>query len=335
MPKVKVNLSSLNGFRTDSITDRLGNRTITVEDFFNLHEKFMLDKQLQGLSSRTLADHKNHMEFLKKFTKGNKRFTQEHCYIDADFFKKYEAYMIIDKQYKPCTINIRISSLKCYCNWLYNNKYTSENYALILKKVRVPADTIQPLTIPEIKKMLSAPSKDTYAGLRDFTIMIVILDTGIRIQELCNTTIDNVDLKNKLLTVKGEISKTREERKLPLSKQSILLLKRLINISEANNSKYVFMSSQTADKVNHNVIISNFEKYGKKAGLKIRCTPHVFRHTFATNAVKSGIDLFTLQKILGHNCLQTTRKYVQLNTEDLIKNHDKIDFVSRYLGGAK
>lgn len=72
--------------------------------------------------------------------------------------------MCIDKGYKPCTINIRLSSLKCYLNWLFKNKYVKENYSLVLKKVKRPEDTIKPLNDTDVRKMISAPNRDTYSG---------------------------------------------------------------------------------------------------------------------------------------------------------------------------
>jgi integrase/recombinase XerD len=109
-----------------------------------------------------------------------------------------------------------------------------------------------------------------------------------------------------------------------------MLLKQLIDISIANTSPYVFMSN-SIDMVDGEVVSRNFERYGKKVGVKERCTPYVFRHTFATNAVKSGMDVFTLQRIMGHNQITTTRQYVQLETSDLVKKHDKMNSIGRYL----
>lgn len=329
MSKVKFTSKKSHGFIPYSKL----NKSITIQRFLLLYDEFLEDKKLEGLAKRTITDYKNHLEFLKKYIDSIEKPEKENMLIDTEFFKRYVYYMSMEKEYQPATINIRLTTLKCYCNWLFKKEYTAQNYTLILKKVRVPEDTIQPLSNADVRKMLSMPNRGTYAGMRDFSIMVVILDCGIRINELCETLITDIDLKEKILHVRGEVSKTRKGRDLPLSKQSIFLLKQLIDISIENNCNYVFMSSNTADKVSKDVITKNFENYGKKAGLKVRCTPHIFRHTFCTNAVKAGVDLFTIQKLMGHQCLQTTRKYVQLNIQDIIKNHNKVNFVSRYFGG--
>ncbi|OPJ63467.1 tyrosine-type recombinase/integrase [Clostridium oryzae] len=331
MPKAKIKLNNSNGLRPDALLDRLKEKSISITDFFKIYNDFIVDKQLERLSSRTLKDYSDHINFFKVYINEEIRSSKDRYLIDSKLFKDYLSYMIVAKQYKPCTVNLRISTLKCYLNWLYEKKYTNENYSLCLKKVKVPIDTIQPLNNTEIKKIINVIDTGTYAGLRDFTMLIIMLDCGIRIQELSNVKIEDIDVKNRILKVNGITAKTRIYRELPLSKDSINLLKQMIQISKDNNSEYVFLSSQTGEKIDHDVVIKNFGKYGKKAGITHRATPHVFRHAMAVNAIKNGMDVFTLQKILGHSSIQTTRKYIQLNIEDLIKTHNKIDLLSKIL----
>lgn len=334
MPNVKFNSKKSNFknvLETVETEELTNDGNMTIQHFFDLFNVFIKDKELEGLAPRTIDDHKKLFGIFKKYVIKVRECQIEHEFISNDFFKQYIYYMNFDKHYKPATINVRISSLKCYLNYLYRNKYIKINHSLILKKLKKSEDVVHPLSDYNVKKMLNATDKNTYSGFRDFTIMIIILDCGIRINELCHTLIPDVDLKNKTLIVRGEISKTRRVRVLPLSKQSVMLLKQLIDISTENTSPYVFMSNNTAKHIESEAVMRNFVQYGKKAGVKERCTPYVFRHTFATNAVKSGMDVFTLQRIMGHNQITTTRQYVQLETKDLIKKHDKMNSIGRYL----
>lgn len=107
-------------------------------------------------------------------------------------------------------------------------------------------------------------------------------------------------------------------------------LERLVNVAENNNELYLFNSSY-GGRMETLSVIKNFSKYGKRAGIDHRCTPHIFRHTMAVNSVKAGMDIFTLQKLLGHNNITTTRQYIQLDTEDLISSHSKANVISRFL----
>ena len=159
--------------------------------------------------------------------------------------------------------------------------------------------------------------------------MIVMLETGVRVNEATNLTLSDVNKKLRLLTVRSETAKTREERHLPVSAKTMKYLDRLIQIAKTNGELHLFNS--TLGGVATISAIRNFDKYGKRAGIEKRCTPHVFRHTMAVNSVKAGMDIFTLQKLLGHSNITTTRQYIQLNTDDLINNHSKANVISRFI----
>ncbi len=98
--------------------------------------------------------------------------------------------------------------------------------------MKVPQDTIKPLSDINIRKMLKAPDLKTYAGFRDFTIMITILDCGIRLGKLVNLKIEDIDTKIGCIRVKGEIAKTRTERVLPIGKKTCKLISQLIKSAE-------------------------------------------------------------------------------------------------------
>ncbi|TYQ18298.1 UNVERIFIED_CONTAM: integrase/recombinase XerD [Acetivibrio alkalicellulosi] len=314
-------------FKPQLQTVRQIRRTISLQEFFTLHEDFLKDKTLEGLAPRTLNDHKRHMEYFKSYTTVN---IENQSIVDRQMLKNYIYFMLHEKQFKPCTINLRLRTLKCYLAWLHNNGHLKENFAVGITLVKVPQDTIQPLNRNEIKKMLNSCDTNTYSGFRDFVIMLTILDTGIRINELCETRIEDVDTKNRLLRVRAEVSKTRIERVLPLSKQTSSLFKQLIDIANDNSCEYVF-NSNNGVKINTDYIIRNFQRHGKRANVEKRCTPHVWRHTFAVEAVKKGMDVFTLQRILGHSNIQTTRQYVQMQTSDIQQKHSEAGILERFL----
>lgn len=303
---------------------------MTVGDFFIVHEKFMNDKSLEGLANRTIDEHKSHLEYFKKYLNDAYQSDIESVAVDSNLFKGYLYWMLHEKEYSPFTVNLRIRTIKCYLNWLYTEKYLAENISLKLKLVKTPEDTIKPLSDDDIKKMLKACDTTTYAGFRDFCLILTILDCGIRIGEACQLMVDDIDLKEGLINVRAEVAKTRKFRQLPISSRTCKFLKELVAIAKENNSIYLFQNTYGGQIKKQNLILS-IRRLGEKAGIKQRCTPYVMRHTFATNAVKSGImDLFTLQRIMGHTTLLTTRKYVQLETTDLKKKHDKANCVDRF-----
>ena len=196
--------------------------------------------------------------------------------------------------------------------------------------MKVAKDTVKPLSDVDVRKMLKAPNMKIYAGFRDFTSMILILDCGIRVGELLDLTINDVDLKLGLINIRAIVSKTRVDRTVPISKKTCKLLGELIKSIEDSKCDFIFQSSY-GGKLDKLQITKNYEKYGKRVGLKVKCTPYVFRHTFATNFVKQGGDVFTLQRIMGHTNISTTRQYVQLDKDDLIIKHRQVVSIDKYI----
>lgn len=304
--------------------------TISVKDFIYRQREFMITKKLEGLSERTLKDYVKHFKYL------NDWIVQEY-YEETDtlsrgmekgIFLGYIGYMI--SKYKPCTVNIRLRNIKCYLKYLFAEGIMKEDISAKLKLVRVPKDMIQPLTTQEIKKMIKSLDQSKYADYRDLCLILLFLDTGIRVNEACNIMMSDIDKRNKLITVRSEVAKTREERVLPISTKTMKYLERLISVAENNEELYIFNSTY-GGKIDTLSIIKRFEKHGKEVEINKRCTPHVFRHTMALNAVKAGLDVFTLQKLLGHSSLSTTRLYVQLSTEDLQSSHSKVNLLNNYI----
>ena len=331
MVKRKVKIADSISFETDMQNDRHKNKSLNLERFFDLHEVFMQDKALEGLAPRTLKEYNVNLNYFKKYLEETYQSDYNCIAVNGEIFKGYLYFMLQEKKYSPFTVNIRIRTIKAYLRWLYNEKYTPDNYALKFKLVKTPVDPVQPLNDEDVKKMLEACDKTVYNGFRNFCLIFLILDCGIRIGEACELKIEDIDLKQGLVNIRADVAKTRTFRQLPISNFTIKLLKELIDIAKSNECEYVFMSTYGGKIKKENLILS-FRRLGEKAGLKQRCTPYVFRHTFATNAVKSGkMDLFTIQRIMGHSTLITTRRYVQLESKDLIKKHNNASLIDKFI----
>lgn len=329
MVRQRLSVKETNNFRPSVVRDRREQTVLSIQDFLDSHSKFIQHKALEGLAPRTIKDHLTHMGYFKKFLVEDHRSNLDRC-VDVDLFRGYLTHMMSDKGLKPCTINIRLRTLKCYLKWLFDEEHVDFNYSLKLKLVRTPEDTIKPLSDSDTRKMLKAPDRSMYSGLRDFCLMVLMLDCGIRIGEAVKLTVNDIDTRLGIINIRAENAKTRVFRQLPVSQKTSKLLLELIKMAQDNDTEYVFQSTYGGMVGQHNIIAS-FEKYGKQAGVKVRCTPHIFRHTFSTNFVRSGGDIFTLQKMLGHSTLVMCRKYIQLDNSDLVRKHHQASPLDRYL----
>lgn len=299
-----------------------------MADFLQKHTEFITAKKLEGVADRTVKDYTANLRYFKEWLEINGTVIAN-CACEKSIFMEYTGHMF-QKGLKPCTINIRLRTLKCYLNWLRAEEYIKEDIASKIKLVKVPKDTIQPLTPQEVKKILSSINRNEFSQYRDYALMLLMLETGIRVNEACSLIKEDIDIKRLIVRVRAEVAKTREERWLPISKKTLTMLTNLIKDSEKRFEDYVFTSSY-GGQLDTLVAINNFRKYGKRAGIEHRATPHIFRHTFAVEMVKSKVDVFTLQKLMGHANISTTRQYIQLDTQHLVDNHKEVNLLNKFL----
>lgn len=302
---------------------------LTFEEFFSIFDEFITLKTLEGLAERSIYDYKNNMQYFKEYLEEHQRTALVRC-VEIDTFRGYLFYMSQEKEYKPCTINIRLRTIKSYLKWLHRERYLDEDISLRLKLVKEPLDTIKPLSDSDVKKILKIPDKTTFVGLRDFVIMVVMLDCGVRVGELVNLKIEDVDFRSRYINVPAEITKSRTFRQMPISSKTIELLKEMVSITKDSDTEYLFPSAYV-NQLETNQVINSFSKYGKLAKIKAKCTCHVWRHTFAVNFIKGGSNVFTLQRILGHSTLDMTRRYIQLTNTDLLRKHKEVSPLNRFL----
>lgn len=187
--------------------------------------------------------------------------------------------------------------------------------------MKVDEDNFQPLTDNEINKILSIPDKEQYAQFRDLVMMYLMLDTGMRISEVCELEIAEIDFKTRDIILPASKNKNRKPRLLPLSNQVVKLLLELVIENKAHfDTSYVILSN-IGTKYNPNSFRKRLDIYREKAGINKRVSPHLFRHMFCTNFILNGGDIFTLQRIVGHADISTTRKYIQLDNEEIRNQH--------------
>lgn len=301
----------------------------SLKDFFEVFEEFYKLKSLEGLSLRSLEDYRNHLEYFKTYCFEYERISTVRC-VDSDLLRGYLYFLIHEKEYKSATVNIRLRTLRAYLKWLFKEEYIPRDFSEKLKLVKEPIDTVKPLSDEEVKRLLKMPNRGTYAGYRDFTIMILMLDTGIRVTECMNLKIEDVDLSSRIILVRAESAKTRVARQLPISKKTCKLLRALILKAKESHYEFIFMSA-FGNRLTRNQVNHNFKKYANLAEIKGRCSPHNYRHTFATNFIRAGGDPFALQRILGHTTMEMTRRYIQLRIDDLSKKHTEARLLERYI----
>jgi site-specific recombinase XerD len=192
-----------------------------------------------------------------------------------------------------------------------------------LKLPKIPMTFPKPLSEEEIQRVLKAALDDTYESLRNFSILMLFLDTGIRLNELTNLRLSSIDFAVGEMTIFGKGSK---ERKVPIglqAKKALLdyLRKGRPDLANPQDEDCAFL---TADgfPITHTAIEKMFQRIKTLAGVP-ELHPHTCRHTFSVRYLVHGGDAFSLQRILGHTSLEMTRKYVNLASGDIKEKHRK------------
>jgi site-specific recombinase XerD len=220
----------------------------------------------------------------------------------------------------PKTVQCHVRTLKAFSSWLYRNEYTKDNILSKLKIPKAPEKITQPLTPEETKRTLKVNNRKTPTGNRNYAIVTLMLDTGVRESETSSLSISQVNLDKNCLKVMGKGAK---ERMVPFGDYCrIILLEYIENWRPAPANKNIDNLFLTSDgkPLSANAIKLLFSRLKKTTGIK-RLHAHLCRHTFATNYLLNGGDVFTLKEILGHTTLEMVNSYLHFTTSQLAVLH--------------
>jgi len=218
------------------------------------------------------------------------------------------------------TIDKYLRGWRAFFNYMTVEGYVTESPFNRVAKIKSEKRIIETFSKPQLRSLLDAPKKNTFTGYRDHVLMLLLLDTMIRISEAEGITIPNINWRERKIKVYG---KGRKERYVPFQKTLERHLKEYIEIRGYLDHDFLFVNiDNTPMKVR--TMQENIQAHGIAAVIKgVRVSPHTFRHTGAKMFVMDGGDPLTLQKILGHATLDMVRNYVNLFTADVSAKHDR------------
>jgi integrase/recombinase XerD len=230
-----------------------------------------------------------------------------------------------------------IRAVKVFFRYLKKAGFVFFDFSALLKEPKIPHQLPkEPLTPLEVKKMLEAPDLRTAQGVRDRAILETFYSTGIRLQEMVNLTLIDLDLETGHLTVRE--GKGRKDRIVPLGKHACffiqnyletvrpLWVKRGPDTEIKTNRVWLSRRGYPLDKYN---VGSMVRGYGKRVGIEKPVTPHAFRRTLAVELIRNQCDFLAVKDILGHSKTETTLRYCALSgvelKDALRKSHPRFD----------
>lgn len=226
----------------------------------------------------------------------------------------------------PHTVHAHVRALKAFSSWLYEEGFTTKNTLSRLKPPKLPQTIIDILTEEEQRTILSTANPNTFLGSRLYVCLLLLLDTGIRADELCNLEMANTHLEEGYIKVMGKGSK---ERQVPIgatTKKAILRYVMTFRPEPVKDDNLILSTDGyplTYDGLRHMI-----ERVRNKTGIsRLHC--HLFRHTWAVNYLIAGGDLMTLKMMLGHSRLEVTEVYLHLSQRHVAVQHAKYSQVDR------
>jgi len=228
-------------------------------------------------------------------------------------------YQVSKINYSERTQARWISSIKGFFSFLLEDELREDNPSALLETPKLGLYLPDTLSLEEIEKLISATDENTDLAKRNRCMIEVLYGCGLRVSELTELQISNINFKENYLKIQGKGDKVRF---VPLADYTADFIKNYINNIRSKqkinpkHSDILFLNSRGA-QISRQMVFLIIKDIVKKAGIQKNISPHTFRHSFATHLLQNGADLRFIQEMLGHSSITTTEIYTHLNTEEL------------------
>lgn len=283
--------------------------------------KFMEYMKVTGFSDRTIPDYVHNVKLFLEYLKtlGIENIAE----VDRQVLHDYQVGVYLQtfkgKPLAPATQRTRMTCVKTFFQYLTKSGMTvydpSADLDLPKRPIQLPRGV---LSKKEIGELLSKPNLESPLGMRDRAILEVFYSTGIRVSELCNLTIHDLNLNIGELRVNR--GKNKKDRIVPLGEVACDFLELYLHEARpklAPPNQTILFVSKNGLKFHSTTLSHLIINYGRKTGLKTGISPHGLRHTCATHLLKGKADIRHIQQILGHESINTTQRYTKVEITDL------------------
>ncbi|MBL0869923.1 MAG: tyrosine recombinase XerC [Phycisphaerales bacterium] len=248
---------------------------------------------------------------------------------NAETIRAYLAHLG-ENQYSAATMARKIATLRSFYKWAERRGVAPSNPMTAIRTPKQGKRLPRAITIEQIEKLLSTPNEREVLGMRDRAMLETLYSTGIRVSELVDLNVDDIDPTGEALRVRG---KGKRERIVPLGSHATAALRKFVGMvkddgrfaplwSDGGAGKPLFMNKH-GGRLSSRSVRRKLDKYLKNAGLDPKISPHTLRHSFATHLLENGADLRSVQELLGHQSLSTTQVYTHLTAQRLKQAYDQ------------
>ena len=290
----------------------MNNNLQSFRDYLQLEKKY---------SPHTVNAYLNDINFFESFNKN--QFDQEN--IDQVNYNQIRSWIVslVDDGISNVSINRKMQSLKAYYKFLLKTKQI-EVSPLLKHKALKTLKTIQiPFSEKEVVEVLGQMQNPVgFEEIRDKLIVDLFYTTGIRRTELIHLKTANVSVSNRLIKVLGKRNKERIVPLLPIvSEQLILYFDERTRLEKVTDEDFFFLTKKGL-KLNDSFVYRLINTYFSTVSEKVKKSPHILRHTFATHLLNNGADLNSVKELLGHSSLASTQVYTHNSLSELKKVYE-------------
>lgn len=290
---------------------------VVLHAFFEDHLKIQ-----KGLSSATIKSYRDGLQLFLKFLAAKRRCQLTRIKLEDLTFDRVQEFLVTletERHNHTRSRNQRLTALRVFFDYIASRSpemwSQAERVALIPSKRVSPPRTFY-LERDDVEEMFERMRSDHPLCLRDRTLLLFLYNTGARVQEVADLRRNNLELEHGRVHLHGKGDKWRS---CPLWNQSVILLKQLLgNQDDSSPEAPVFLSQrgQALTRFGIYKIVRRHTSYvneRKKAPDQPAISPHTFRHTAAAHLLEAGVDVNVIRAWLGHNSLETTNRYAEIN----------------------
>lgn len=271
-------------------------------------------KEEKNYSKFTIINYGKDLKLFLDFLNCEKISTLEN--VDYPIIRSYLSFLY-EKDYSKKTISRNISTLRSFFKYQKSQNLVSKNPMTFVENPKLDKRLPKVLYTKDLETLLNTPDCNTPLGQRNCVILEMFYSTGIRVSELVNLKVSDIHFHDKRIKILGKGSKERYVLYgSVLEKKLNLYLQNGYQELNKNKSDFIFLN-KNGNPLTTRGVETILDQVLKKSGLNYHISPHVLRHTFATDMLNNGADLKIVQELLGHENLATTQIYTHVSNERL------------------
>jgi len=284
-----------------------------IEDFINF---IVFEKRL---SKNTVLSYKEDLLKYEEYMKENGIL--DTYKINTTDIEKYLIYLNTN-EYTITSIARKLTTIKNFHSYLFNKGYTKTNVAESIDRPKIKKTLPKVLTLQEVDLLLDIKCNTAF-DYRNKAMLELLYATGLRISELLNLKLNDIDMENCVVRCLG---KGNKERIVPIGEYVLFYLSKYLEyrpkLSKNKRSEYLFLNN-LGGKLSRFSFFKLIKKLLKEKNINVDVSPHTLRHSFATHMLEYGADLRSIQELLGHSDIATTKIYTHISNNKIKEEYNK------------